>query len=233
LIGKISNDDIKKQYLSKLKDLILKEEKKAIKFDIETPSLTKLFQKYQITNPFQQLTTKDIQVEVSKMEAQVRDLRQEIINPKATYLELQTKLSILETRIPSYSKVSYSLENIGNTPENEVSEEQFLHIISQVTFQKCYSVVKIVLHNFSINAIAAIDSGADQNCIREGIIPTKCCERMKEQLCSANEEPLNIKCKLNKGHIQNNDYCFENIFLIVENITHDLIFGTPFLMQVY
>ena len=84
MIGKISNDDIKKQYLSKLKDLILKEEKKAIKFDIETPSLTKLFQKYQITNPFQQLTTKDIQVEVSKMEAQVRDLRQEIINPKAT-----------------------------------------------------------------------------------------------------------------------------------------------------
>jgi len=80
-----------------------------------------------------------------------------------------------------------------------------------------------VVNDFSANAIALIDSGADQNCIREGIIPTKCCERMKEQLCSANEEPLNIKCKLNKGHIQNNDYCFENIFLVIENITHDLI----------
>jgi len=54
---------------------------------MKTPSLTKLFQK---------LTTKDIQIEDNELKAQVRDLRQEVINLKATDLELQTKLSTIE-----------------------------------------------------------------------------------------------------------------------------------------
>jgi len=49
--------------------LILEEEKKVIKLDIKTPSLTKLFQKYPIPNSFQQLTTKDIRLEVDELKA--------------------------------------------------------------------------------------------------------------------------------------------------------------------
>ena len=62
---------LKASIQKKLKDLILEEEKKVIKFDIETPSLTKLFQKYPIPNPFQQLATKDIQVEVNEQKPQL------------------------------------------------------------------------------------------------------------------------------------------------------------------
>ena len=78
--------------------------------------------------------------------------------------------------------------------------------------------------------MALIDSGADQNCIKWGIIPTKYCERTKEHLASANGEPLSIKYKLNKGYIENNDYCSKNVFLIVDN---DVILGTSFLTQIY
>ena len=87
--------------MSKLKDLILQEEKKDIELEIETPILTKLFQKYPIPNPFQPLTTKDIQIEVNELKASVRDLRHEITNLKAT--DLHTKISIMETQIPSSS----------------------------------------------------------------------------------------------------------------------------------
>jgi len=80
-------------------------------------------------------------------------------------------------------------------------------------------MITLVVNDFSTNLVALINSGVDQNCIREGIIPTKYCERTKEQLCSANGEPLYIKYKLNKGYLQNNAYCFKNIFLIVRNIT--------------
>ena len=69
LTGRISHEETKKEYLGKHKDLILEEEKKVIKFDIETPGLTKLFQKYQVPNPFQQLTTKDILIEVNVLNA--------------------------------------------------------------------------------------------------------------------------------------------------------------------
>ena len=49
------------------------------------------------------------------------------------------------------------------------------------------------LNDFSINTVALIDSGADQNYSTGGIIPIKYCERTKERLASANGEPLSIK----------------------------------------
>jgi len=90
-----------------------------------------------------------------------------------------------------------------------------------------------VVEDISINAVALIDSGADLNCIKGAIIPTKYCERTNENLSSANGEPLSISFKLNKGYIKNDGYCFKNTFLIVNNITNDIILGTPFLTQIY
>ena len=106
--------------------MILEEEKKVIKFDIETPSLKKLFHKYPVPNPFQQFTTKDIQIEINELKAQVQDLRHEIINLKATDLELHTKLSIMETQISSSSHIDDNFQNIENIPETVIYEEQFL-----------------------------------------------------------------------------------------------------------
>ena len=94
-------------------------------------------------------------------------------------------------------------------------------------------MITLVVNDFSTNVVALIDSGANQNCIREGITPTEYCQRTKEQLYSANGEPLYIKYKLNKGYVLNDRYCFKNIFLIVWNITHDIILGIPFLTQIY
>ena len=65
------------------------------------------------------------------------------------------------------------------------------------------------------------------------MIPTKYCERKKEQLCSGNGEPLNTRYMLNKGYIQNKGYCFKKTFLIIQNITYDIIPGTLFLKQIY
>jgi len=90
-----------------------------------------------------------------------------------------------------------------------------------------------VVNDFLINTVALIDSGANQNYIKGGIVPIKFCKRTKEQLVSANGGPLNIRYKLNKGYIQSDDYCFKNVFLIVDNITNDLILRTPLLTQIY
>lgn len=50
---------------------------------------------------------------------------------------------------------------------------------------------------------------------------------------SANGDPLKIKYKLDKGYIYNNGYCLKNTFLIVRDITNDIILGTPFLTEIY
>ena len=108
-----------------------------------------------------------------------------------------------------------------------------MQTISKITFQKWYSIVTLIVEDFSTNIVALIDSGADVNCIKRGIIPTKYCEKTNEGLSSANGTPLTISYKLNKGYIKNDGYCLENTFFIVDNMTNDLILGTPFLTQIY
>ena len=85
--------------------------------------------------------------------------------PQATNLELHTGLSIMETQLSSSSNIPVNFEHIDNIPENVVSQKQFLCTTSQATIQKWYSIVKIVVNDFSTNAIALIDSRADQNYI--------------------------------------------------------------------
>ena len=61
LIGQIPNLDIKKEYLEKLKGIILEEEDRTPKFELGTSSsssISQIFELYPIPNPYQQITTK-------------------------------------------------------------------------------------------------------------------------------------------------------------------------------
>ena len=61
--------------------------------------------------------------------------------------------------------------------------------------QKWYSKIKITIHNFELELIALIDTGADLNCIQEGLLPTKYYEKCHEKLTSANGSKMHIKYK--------------------------------------
>jgi len=73
----------------------------------------------------------------------------------------------------------------------------------------------------------------DLNCIKEGIIPTKHCDKNRQNLYSANGSSLEVSHKLHKGYINVQNYSFKNVFIIVKNITNDIILGTRFLSQIY
>ena len=54
----------------------------------------------------------------------------------------------------------------------------FINHINKVTFQKWFVTITIVINDeYHLNSIALIDTGADQNCIQEGLIPTKYYEK--------------------------------------------------------
>jgi len=172
-------------------------------------------------------------MEINELKAQVRYLKTEVTNLKTADLTIEAKLALLEAQkddpvIPQ----SFPVE-ISGIPDTEIPTPQFLRTISKITFQKWYSIVTLVVEDTSVNAIALIDSGADVNYIKGGVIPTKYCERKNESLSSANGESLSISYKLDKGYIKNDGYCFKNTFLIVDNITNDIILGTLFLTQIY
>ena len=68
----------------------------------------------------------------------------------------------------------------------EESNKKFLETISRINFQKWHSKVRIIIgRDFEFEVIALIDSGADLNCIQEGIIPSKYFKKARERLTSA------------------------------------------------
>jgi len=179
------------------------------------------------------VTAKDLQTEINELKAQVRYLKTEVMNLRTADLTIEARLALLEAQKADPAiPLSIPVE-ISGIPDTEIPTPQFLQTISKITFQKWHSIVILVVEDIYVNAIALIDSGADLNCIKGGVIPTKYCERTNESLSSANGEPLSISYKLDIGYIKNVGYCFRNTFLIVDNITNDLILETPFLTQIY
>ena len=81
LIGQIPDGNLKKEYLEKLKQLILEEEDKTPKFSLErsSSSLTTIYKQFPIPNPFQQITTKDLQHEINQLKNEVKYLKHELI----------------------------------------------------------------------------------------------------------------------------------------------------------
>ena len=84
-----------------------------------------------------------------------------------------------------------------------------------------------------LGLMVSINSGADMNCIQEGLIPSKYFEKTKEKMTSATGFKLQINYKLLNAYIYNNEYCFKNIFTLVKNLKQQVILGTPFLTQIY
>ena len=89
------------------------------------------------------------------------------------------------------------------------------------------------IYDFKITLKALIDIGADQNCIQEGLIPTKYFEKTIDGLRGANNNGLKNNYKSSKVHVCNHEICFVNFFLLVKDLGQELILGTSFITQLY
>ena len=68
-----------------------------------------------------------------------------------------------------------------------------MSLINRIIFQKWHTEITLIINkDFSSTEIALIDSGADMNCIQEGLIPLKYYEKSSERLTQANGEKLII-----------------------------------------
>ncbi|KAL0012259.1 hypothetical protein SO802_007367 [Lithocarpus litseifolius] len=78
-----------------------------------------------------------------------------------------------------------------------------------------------------------IDSGADMNCIQEGLIPSKYFEKSTERLVSANGSQMRIKYELNNTHVCHDNVCFKIPSVLVKNMHDKVILGLPFINALY
>ena len=75
-------------------------------------------------------------------------------------------------------------------------------LVNKIFHPKWFTKVKIVVSpDYHLTVIAMINSGADMNCIQEGLIPSKYFEKSTERLVSANSSQMKIKYEIGRAHV--------------------------------
>ncbi|KAH1148330.1 hypothetical protein GYH30_043114 [Glycine max] len=133
----------------------------------------------------------DLQTEINNLKREVKELRQQ--------QEIhQIILSQLEEDLDSES----ANNSEENQPEN-LEDDMFMGLINKIKIQKFYINIKIIINDFVLETMALFDTGADSNCILEGLIPTKFFEKTSEKLSTTNSSKLKINFKLSNAIIEN------------------------------
>ena len=91
----------------------------------------------------------------------------------------------------------------------------------------------MVDQDYAFDVIALIDSGADLNCIQEGLIPSKYFEKSIEKLNSSSGTKLWINYELNNVHVCQNNVYFHIPSVLIKDIIDKVILGIPFIAMLY
>ena len=192
-----------------------------------------------------EITIQDLQKEIKDTKSEVRNLKQELIILRVDHNLMDQRVKQLENISHQGNEDRISLQNpsdeeadetVNPTAEmvQEPSSEAFLQTVSRIDFQKWHSKVRIVISkDFGFEVVALIDSGADLNCIQEGIIPSKYFGKTKERLTSTSGGKMQIEFKIPKAHVCQDNTCFKITFVLVKNMTDRVILGNPFMCLLY
>ena len=209
---KIPDPEVRKEYLLKLKDLVT-----------EKIVITQLYKFSDIKKRFKEGSTSK-----QKHESSIQDLQEEINN-------IKIEISEIKANQEKTNKKLFDMEIVQTlTSQETIQNSDFINHINKVTFQKWFVTITIVINDeYHLNSIALIDTGADQNCIQEGLIPTKYYEKTSERLSAANGSKLSIKYKLTKAKVCNQGFCISTPFILVKGLSCPVILGTPFITTIY
>jgi hypothetical protein len=142
-------------------------------------------------------------------------------------------------------KIEHKLKSAISSPNNSEAEsepkpkdtpqfeEKCLSLINRIHIKKWYSKIRIKIQDFELSVVVLIDTGADLNCIQEGLVPTKYYSKSKETLRSTNGSKMQITFEISKVHVCPDNVCFKTSFILVKNITDKVILGLPFITLLY
>ena len=112
--------------------------------------------------------------------------------------------------------------------------DNFVNSMIIVQKQRWYTKINLKINpDFQSTFIALIDSEADLNCIQEELIQTVYFVKTSQRLYTASNVRLKVQYKIPQGHICKNGICIKTSFLLVKNISHQIVLGTHFLTQLY
>ena len=150
----------------------------------------------------------NLQTNFNNLKNELKELKSENFILKGMVEQITAQVISMKDRIKYCNNplIDSSFPNrhnyTGESSHKDDYKDEFLNIIDRMIFQKWYSEITLVVHKeFSLTVIALVDSGADMNCIQEGLIPSKYYESTTYRLTQANGDRLKISNKLNKAYI--------------------------------
>ncbi|KAL4182779.1 hypothetical protein AMTRI_Chr11g151960 [Amborella trichopoda] len=193
--------------------------------------------------------TRISQHEATQKEPTIADLKAEVNTVKIELSQLKTRIQILELHnntsevhteedivefnhlLKSYHPNDYLDQmTYGESSSNRHS----VNIINRVITQKWFVLITIVINDeFEFQSLALIDSGADLNCLNEGLVPTKYFDKTTQILNTADSSRLFIKYKLSNAKICTEGHCFPTPFIMVKGLSQAVILGVHFLTLLY
>ena len=160
-------------------------------------------------------TIQDLQIEIKQIKTQIEEIKSYIQN-------MDARIKYLDDKKETFTNQTYE------------ELETFVNSMTIVQKQRWYTKITLKINpDFQSTFIALIDSGANLNCIQEGLIPTVYFVKTSQKLSRACNDPLKVQYKIPQGHICKNCICIKTSFLLVKNISHQIVLGTPFLTQLY
>ena len=175
------------------------------------------------------VTLQNLMTEAKMVKQEIKDIKED----NSTYINEQNIVELINLKELSTPMIDLSsLED--DILDNDNNKQKILSLIDRVIFQKWHTEITLVINKeFSLTEIALIDSGADMNCIQEGLIPFKYYEKSSERLTQANGEKLIINYKIPSVHICNDGVCFETVFVLIKDLSSKIILGNPFMTLLY
>ena len=121
-------------------------------------------------------------------------------------------------------KIQIIEKNDNNKQLEGESSQLFVNTITKMIRQKWHIKIGIFIKlDFSKNIITLVDSGADINCVQEGLTPTIYSEKTYQGVVSASSKPLAIDFKISNVHICNQNVCYKTSLLLVRDMNKEII----------
>ncbi|RDY06063.1 hypothetical protein CR513_10017, partial [Mucuna pruriens] len=215
IIEKLEESPLKNEFIEQLNDIIIKDEKS--KRESSHVSMKEIMNRFTDNN--QTVTIKDLQEEIKILKQEIQELRENDISLEYRILQLEGEDMINKQK---------GKEKINEEEKDKIEHQgnPYISILSLITTHKWNTKITLILGSEKFTMIALIDSGADINCIQEGLIPTKYYEKTLEGVTSANGSRMHIQYKLPNAKICKNQICFNTAFVLVKNINTPMILGT-------
>ncbi|KAG8634083.1 hypothetical protein MANES_17G011850v8 [Manihot esculenta] len=215
-IEQVQDSNIKRKFFKKLSKVINEE----LKQGTEAPTnFEEIEQMFRHKKPVTTISSMDLQSEIRQLKLEVRQLKY-----RCDQLEQNQNSKEKEKVIEKKEEI-----NSGNESDKELK----FNDITRIKYQKWYVKINLTIKDFKLETIAMLDSGADMNCIDQGIIPSRYFHKTKQTLSAANSTKVKIDYKIPSAHICNKGICFKTSFMLIKNLNTQIILGNPFLQMLY